>query len=68
MKRERPKVGTTKLVWDPVFEELMCKECKAILYFNLSFNRCPYCHREIVDAEERKTKSESRCGYGVVIK
>ena len=23
---------------------------------------------EIVDAEERKTKSESRCGYGVVIK
>ena len=68
MKRERPKVGTTKLVWEPVFEELMCEECKAILYYNLNFDRCPYCHREIVDAEERKTKSESRCGYGVVIK
>ena len=68
MKREKPKNGTTRLVWEPVFEELMCEQCKAILYWNLNFNRCPYCHREIVDSEERRTKTEPTGGLGVIIK
>lgn len=62
------RMGTTRLVWEPVFEELMCAECKAILYWNFDFKRCPYCHRRIIGAEDRRAKAQSDGGYGVISK
>lgn len=68
MKRERKGEETTELVWEPVFEELMCRECHSILYWNFGFERCPYCHRKIVYVDQRRPKAEMRCGRGVIVR
>lgn len=67
MKRES-KRDTTRLVWEPVFEELMCEKCGAILYWNFGFRRCPYCGRDIESAEERRMKVRPRSGNGAIIR
>lgn len=46
--------GKTRLVWDGVFRELKCEKRQAILYYNFDFRRCPYCHRKIVEVEQRR--------------
>ena len=43
-------MGTTKIVWDDVFEEYKCERCEAILYYSLDFRFCPYCGRGIIHA------------------
>ena len=68
MRRERKGDETTELVWEPVFDELMCKECRSILYWNFGFERCPYCRRKIVFVDQRRAKAETRCGRGVIVR
>lgn len=67
MKRMRPERESTRLVWEPVFEELMCERCGAILYWDFDFKACPYCHRRITEKEPRKAKEMSRTGRGTII-
>ena len=57
MKRVRPSIGVTRILWEPALEELICEKCKAVLFYNFKFERCPYCHRDIAYAEERRAKS-----------
>lgn len=46
--------GKTRLVWDDAIKELKCEACRAILRWNFGFRRCPYCHRRIIEAEQRR--------------
>lgn len=55
-------IGKTRIVWNDVYEELMCEKCKGILYYSLGFNVCPYCSRKIIKTDARRTKtSVGRC-------
>lgn len=56
MRKKRPTGETTRLVWEPVFEELMCEKCGMILYYNFGFRWCPYCKRTITVIEPRRLK------------
>ena len=54
--------GRTRLVWDDAIEELKCEKCQAILYWDFDFKACPYCHRRIVEKENRRAKGTCRTG------
>lgn len=66
--RQKRSNEETRLVWEPVFEELMCEKCMAILYFDFKLNYCPYCHRRIVGREMRRAKAYSTAGIGRIIR
>ncbi len=54
MKRREQSNETTRLVWEPVAEELMCERCRKIIFWNFGFRRCPYCHRRITETQPRR--------------
>ena len=60
-------MGTTKIVWDDVFEEYKCERCEAILYYSLGFRFCPYCRRRIIHTDDRRAVAFRGTG-GVVIR
>ena len=41
----------TIVLWDYACEVYRCGKCRAILYYNFDFKKCPYCERQI---ERRK--------------
>ena len=67
MKRAR-RVEKTRLVWSPEAEELVCEGCGSMIRWNFGFKRCPYCRREIVSAAQRRARTGTGAGCGVILK
>ena len=61
-RRVQSDDATTRLVWEPVAEELMCEECLKIVFWNFGFKRCPYCHRRIVEVQQRRIGTSAILG------